>query len=31
MLGLRKTIDQLATMNGVRQYGHVLRWDDDKA
>ena len=29
MLGLKKTIDQLATANGVRWYGHVLRRDDD--
>ena len=29
MLGSRKTIDQLATANGVRWYGHVLRRDDD--
>ena len=29
MLELRKTIDQLATANGVRWYGHVLRRDDD--
>ena len=29
MLGLRKTIDRLATANGVRWYGHVLRRDDD--
>ena len=28
MLGLKETIDQLATANGVR-YGHVLRRDDD--
>ena len=27
MLGLRKIIDQLATANGVRWYGHVLRRD----
>ena len=25
MLGLSKTIDQLAIANGVRWYGHVLR------
>ena len=25
MLGLKETIDQLATVNGVRWYGHVLR------
>ena len=29
MLGLKETIDWLATMNGVRWYGHVLRRDDD--
>ena len=29
MLGMRETIDQLATPNGVRWYGHVLRRDDD--
>ena len=29
MLGLRKTIDWLATANGGRWYGHVLRRDDD--
>ena len=29
MLGLKKTIDQLATANEVRWYGHVLRRDDD--
>ena len=29
MLRLRKTIDQLATVNGVRWYEHVLRRDDD--
>ena len=29
MLGLKETIDQLATANGVRWYGHVLRRDDD--
>ena len=29
MLGLKKTIDRLATANGVRWYGHVLRRDDD--
>ena len=26
---LKETIDQLATANGVRWYGHVLRRDDD--
>ena len=31
MLGLKETIDQLATVNGVRWYGHVLRRDDDSA
>ena len=29
MLGLKETIDQLATANEVRWYGHVLRRDDD--
>ena len=29
MLGLRKTVDRLATANGVRWYGHVLRRDED--
>ena len=29
MLWLKKTIDRLATANGVRWYGHVLRRDDD--
>ena len=29
MLRLRKTIDGLATANGVRWNGHVLRRDDD--
>ena len=29
MLRLRETIDRLATANGVRWYGHVLRRDDD--
>ena len=29
MLGLTETIDQLATANGVRCYGHMLRKDDD--
>ena len=28
MTGLRETIDRLATANGVRWYGHVLRDDD---
>ena len=27
MLGLKKTIDRLATANGLRWYGHVLRRD----
>ena len=31
MLGLKKTIDRLATANGVGWYGHVLRRDDDSA
>ena len=29
MLGLKEAIDWLATANGVRWYGHVLRRDDD--
>ena len=29
MLGLKEVIDRLATANGVRWYGHVLRRDDD--
>ena len=29
MLGLNDTIDQLATANEIRWYGHVLRNDDD--
>ena len=29
MLGLKETIYRLATTNGVRWYGHVLRRDDD--
>ena len=29
MLGLKENIDRLATANGVRWYGHVLRRDDD--
>ena len=29
MLGLKETLDQLATVNGVRWYGHVLRRDDE--
>ena len=29
MLGLKETIDQLATANGVKWYRHVLRRDDD--
>ena len=29
MLGLKETIDRLATANGVRWYGHALRSDDD--
>ena len=29
MLGLKETIDRLATANGVRWYGHVLRRDHD--
>ena len=29
MLGLKEIIDRLATANGVRRYGHVLRRDDN--
>ena len=29
MLGLKETIDQLATAYGVRWYGYVLRGDED--
>ena len=29
MLGLKETIDRLATANGVRWYGHVLRRDNN--
>ena len=29
MLGLKETIDRLATANGVRWCGHVLRRDSD--
>ena len=29
MLALKETIDRLATANGVRWYGHVLRRDVD--
>ena len=29
MLGWKETIDQLATANRVRWYGHVLRRDDN--
>ena len=29
MLGLKEVIDRLATANGVRWYGNVLRKDDD--
>ena len=29
MLGLKETIDRLATANGARLYGHVLKRDDD--
>ena len=28
MLGLKETIDRLATANGIRWYGHVLRRND---
>ena len=29
ILGLKETIDRLATANRVRWYGHVLKRDDD--
>ena len=29
MLGLKETVDQLATVIGVRWYGHMLRRDDN--
>ena len=29
MLGLKKTLDRMAKMNGVRWYGHVIRREDD--
>ena len=29
MLGLKETVDGLATANGIRWCGHVLRKDDD--
>ena len=29
MLGLKETIDWLATANGVTWYGHLLRRDDN--
>ena len=29
MLGLKETIDRLATVNGVRWYRHVLKRNDD--
>ena len=29
MLGLKETIDRIATANGVRSYGHVLKRDDN--
>ena len=28
MLGLKETVTQMAKVNGVRWYGHVLRRDD---
>ena len=31
MLGLKETVDGVATANGVRCYGHVLRSDHDSA
>ena len=31
MLGLKETIDRLATANGFRCYRHVLRRNDDSA
>ena len=30
LLGLRESIDRLATANGVRWYEHVLKRDDDR-
>ena len=29
MLGLKETLDRIATANGVKLYGHVIRRDDD--
>ena len=29
MLGLMKVADKLARMNGMRWYGHVLRWPEE--
>ena len=29
MMGLKETVDGLATVSGVRWYGYVLRWDDE--
>ena len=29
MLGLKETIDRLATPNGIRWYGYALKRDDD--
>ena len=29
MLGLKETIDRLATASGIKWYGHVLRRDND--
>ena len=29
MLGLKETLDRIATANGVRWYGHVLKRDDN--
>ena len=28
MLGLKETVVQMAKANGVRWYGHMLRWED---
>ena len=29
ILGLTESVDELATANKVRWYGHLLRWDDE--
>ena len=28
LLGLKETVVQMAKVNGVRWYGHMLRWED---